>query len=569
MSRKANIALSIALAALLVAGGIAIYLVWKTPGLRRAPQPTPSPTPTGPQPEEPIATVRGREISYEQFWDKLEQARQRLAALDPTELLGLKYTVLRRMMEDLAVELEAEERGITVTEEEVDKHITELVDQSIAQQFGGDPQRLEQFLKARGQSEAEYRAEERARIAKDRDAVRRSALRKKLAERVAQVKVSDDDVRKFWREIRIRRIVFRAGDVEPGKPPRPVSEAKKRAEQALAELDAGKDFAEVAKAFSEEPEEAARGGLFTLPGSKEEWIPRLRAVPARENEVVLYPVFDYDFERFVFRLKKGEVSKIFQTERPKPDGGLEIRLHIVKVIDERLNPPRDLARRMDDYRQVIEQIEKRVRFLDWLDKLPEEMEFVVLDPELEGYRLQLEGKFNQALAKYDQALALYPEDRLPILHAMAVCHNAELEYDEAEKLLEQLVEEAPDEVSFRVEYALFLHQRARLDDAQKQLAQAAKAAGDDEQKHLLILAVARRIGASEVATEEQKKLAELLGVTPTPEAKTPAPRGTPRRAPAARAAPQRPAPRPTPARPAVPTPVPPASTEPGGWIPSG
>lgn len=591
VSKKTNLMLLGALILLIVAGSIAGYLVWSRPGAGPTVDVTPSPTVQRPGDSDPIATVKTEAITYGRYRAKLEAELKRIGKVPPTDLLAVKYDVLRSMMADRVFDIQVKEHQITYTAEEVDKHISEMVNQSIAAQFGGDVRRFEEFLRARGQTEKEYREEERARIAKDREMATRSLLENKLREAVTKdVTMTDDQLRNFWREIRIQRIVFRAGDVERGKPPRPVNEARKLAEQVLEQVKSGKDFADLAKTYSQEPEEAARGGVYRWPDSREEWIPRLRPVQTEGGQAALVPVFGLDFERNVFKLKVGEVSGIFATPRPKDGGLLEVRLHIVKVIDERIRAPRDLSQRMEDYRALALDVRKSVAYLDWLDKLQDTMELTILDPELEAYRLQVSGEFNKALAKYEEALEIYPEDRLSIKHGMAVCHNAELEYTDAEKILKELTEEAPDEIGFRIEYALFLHQQARPEEAVAQLQKASEIARDDVDQHALVLAIANRIGADEFAEKENQLIEGLLKPTPapgtpSPKAGTPSPaaRGTPMPRPTGREI-TRPTPRAT-ARPAArptapprPTPLPhrtpprvvtPKSEEPGGWIPTG
>jgi peptidyl-prolyl cis-trans isomerase C len=140
------------------------------------------------------------------------------------------------------------------------------------------------------------------------DQLRERLIEEAIAEAVVvrevQVKVTDEDMRKFYEEnpaqfeqpemVRVSHILLRTVDATTRDPlPEDVRQAKrKQIEGLLARARAGEDFAALAREFSEDPGSKDRGGEYTFA--------RGQMVP--------------EFEMAAFHLKPGEISDVVTTQ---------------------------------------------------------------------------------------------------------------------------------------------------------------------------------------------------------------------------------------------------------------
>ena len=134
------------------------------------------------------------------------------------------------------------------------------------------------------------------------DRYRKRLITEKLYRQIAseRAKISEKEIQDYYQEhkdrfrqperIRVRQILIL---VPPNAGPEKVAKAKKKAEEVLARVKAGEDFAELAKKYSEGPT-AGRGGDLG-------YFTRGRMVPA--------------FEKAAFSLKKvGDTSGLVRTK---------------------------------------------------------------------------------------------------------------------------------------------------------------------------------------------------------------------------------------------------------------
>ena len=129
----------------------------------------------------------------------------------------------------------------------------------------------------------------------DRDQILASALARHFKEDVEGNKKYFQDHKDFFDELEARHIlVSTMGSQDPSKPVPPMSddEARTRAEEIRKRLAAGEDFAQVAKASSDDPGSATNGGGLGLFG-------RFRMVP--------------QFEEVAYALKVNEISQPVKT----------------------------------------------------------------------------------------------------------------------------------------------------------------------------------------------------------------------------------------------------------------
>lgn len=169
---------------------------------------------------------------------------------------------------------EARAQGISVSGAEVKKQIEQMVDQQVNQLkalFKDNQQdlevRLAQIVAAMG-DRARTRVDERYfrnwltkhLSSAERDAIEDQLTIEKLRQTViSAVSATEEELKASFDRLSVREIEV---SLRPrGKPERTEEEARKRAEELLARVKGGADFAEVARSESDSPETAEAGGL--------------------------------------------------------------------------------------------------------------------------------------------------------------------------------------------------------------------------------------------------------------------------------------------------------------------
>ncbi len=192
-------------------------------------------------PADAIAVVGDKEISKEEY-DRLlasaektyEAREQEFPAAGTPEFAQLRNAIVRSLVEKAQFEIAAEELDVTVTDEDVDKRLTELKEQF----FEGDEQKYKDELEAQGLTEEQVRTDLRTRI-----------LSEKVFEKVTnQVEVTDDDVQAYYEENEAQFETPASRDVR-----HILVKSKAKADQLHAQLEGGADFAKLARQFSTDP----------------------------------------------------------------------------------------------------------------------------------------------------------------------------------------------------------------------------------------------------------------------------------------------------------------------------
>ncbi|HQK95685.1 MAG TPA: peptidylprolyl isomerase [Armatimonadota bacterium] len=540
--------IAIAAAVVVVVGGGAtsLFLIqpWKKATRPAAGADAAKPTQPAPKLVAEVGKVPITQEAFNEAYESAVSTQKRPPSC--VEVIPLKYRVLVDLVRTAALETKAKEHKIAPTEEQVTAFATDLAKAKISRRHP-TPEALAAYLNEEGLTETAY-IEQVAKelLEKDRKAVERQCLAEELAKVVtADVKVTAEDLPRYFTGVRIRRITAATGHTDPGKPAVTDAEAEKRIRAIYEELRGGAEFARLAREKSDHRESAAQGGLFTLPDG---------------GRYVLYGTFGKEFDDNVFSTPVGQYTKPFKT-----DTGW----HIVRVEDKQTELPNDLPQKREEYRKLVEQKIKQQTFDEWFGKLPETLGFTVHDPELEAFRLQEEqADYRGALAKYDEALAANDEDRAAIVHNQAVCHFSLEEYDEAERLMAEVIELA-DCVEVRAFYGELYLIRGEKDKAKEQLAKASDLASklpaeDEILWHRKLAKTYEDMGETELAKGENAKVEAVKaggakgGSTPSPEpsvSKAAAePTGARPKAPAA------PSTRPATRRPSPPSRTPPART---------
>jgi parvulin-like peptidyl-prolyl isomerase len=240
-----------------------------------------------------IAVVDGTEISEDDLDELIAQAKkgyeaqkQEFPKAGTPEFQSIQTQYVAYLVELEEFRQAAEELGVSVTDEDVDKAEQEL----IKSRFDGKRAAYEKALEAQGFTAEQYREK----------ALAVSALSKKIFDEVTKgVKVTDQEILAYYtqnqsqygtpesRDVRHILIAEKSGD---GKVDFAASKAK--ADDIYAQLEDGADFAALAKSSSADPGSKESGGKLT--------ISRGQTVP--------------EFDKISFELDTGELSKPVKTQ---------------------------------------------------------------------------------------------------------------------------------------------------------------------------------------------------------------------------------------------------------------
>lgn len=223
------------------------------------------------------------------------QLRQQGVALPPKDVF--EKQVLERLIIDRAQLQFANETGLRVDDAQLDRAL-----RRIAEDNKLSIQQLREAVEKDGVPFAKFREQVRSEIVLSR-------LREREVDN--RVVVSDAEIDQYLAtqdaqsgkavEYNVSHILVR---VPEQASPEQIQAQRRRAEQALAEISSGKDFAQVAASFSDAPDGLQGGGLgWRAPG-------RLPSI----------------FAEAVEKMRPGEVSPVLRS----PAG-----FHIVKLVDKR------------------------------------------------------------------------------------------------------------------------------------------------------------------------------------------------------------------------------------------
>jgi parvulin-like peptidyl-prolyl isomerase len=227
-----------------------------------------------------VAVAGSQEITKEQFQALMGRAKTSYDAQKrpfpkpgSAEYEQLKSQAIAFLLQRAEFAQEAEDRGIKITDDQIDKRIEKLKKQF----YGGSDQRYMQTLKRAGLTEEQGRLEVRAALINEE-------LFKKVTE---DVKVSEKEIRSYYDTHKTQYQQPESRDVRHILVPK-----KALADQLYAQLKSGGNFAALAKKYSKDPGSASNGGKLTV--SKGQTVP--------------------EFDKTTFALKKGELSKPIKTQ---------------------------------------------------------------------------------------------------------------------------------------------------------------------------------------------------------------------------------------------------------------
>lgn len=272
--------------------------------------------------------VQGILIMQDQEPDATSVAKLAEEALD--SLIGLELLYQ-----------ESQARGIKVSDADVDAEIARSKSQF------PDAQSFQTAMKARGMTENDLRRDTRKTMAVNR--LLEGGIWKDVTVTPQQLKSFYDSNKESFQhpaQIRVSHILIR---VPQNASTADRVAAKKRADALLDQLNAGSDFAALARKESQDASSAAQGGDLGFVAKGE---------------------MDSAFEKYAFALKPGQLSDVVST----PYG-----FDIIKVTDRRDAGYTPLPEVEEQIRAVLEKSERQKRQADLVAELRKKAKVEVLD----------------------------------------------------------------------------------------------------------------------------------------------------------------------------------------------
>jgi foldase protein PrsA len=276
------------------------------------------------------ATVNGEPI----YWSQVDAEMKRAAAsfgVDPNsaeferQRKDLEKAVIDQLVAGRLVMQEARKRNLTVPDKDIDEQI-----ESIRKRFPSSEE-FDTAMQRNGFTAASLR-----------DAIRVNLTQRKLAEAVAPVTVTDDEIRKAFQgnraqydkpeQRKLSHILFAVRE----KGMETVAQAKAKIVQAR--LADGAKFEDLAKQYSDDPGSAQRGGELGFVG---------RGSLVKE------------FEEAAWTLKPGETSGLVRTQ---------YGLHIIRLHEIRAAVKADFEKAKGEIRDQLAAERRGKAFEAWVEQ---------------------------------------------------------------------------------------------------------------------------------------------------------------------------------------------------------
>lgn len=482
--------------------------------------------PGGAQARQNVAMVDGEPISRQQYEMLVqERTRQQFAfRTDPMDAIGVRQQVFQQMVEQALIAKAAEKEGIRLSDRDLDREIEKLVDEQIKQEreraAQGKPLNDREFemiiRNSIGKSVAEWREELKQNWETRKPLLRQTLLEQKLMEKVAKVpQPSDEELKRSYDLLTIRHILVSTGN-------RTEEQARKRAEEILQKLQAGADFARLAREFSDDPGSKQNGGS-------------LGAIP--RSQLVL---FAPEFAKAVEALQPGQTSGLVKTQ---------FGYHIIRLDAVKPNLPPDFEKKKAEYAKQYVETQRQVKWQEYLAGLRRRARVEILDPELQAFQtLEDLGKkagtpeyssaLNRAIEAFEKATK-----EVPSAEAMVVLGELYRMQSELPGLAEPARKKARESaitawqnalqriesVKLRMRLAELYRKEKQDDLAIKQYEEIGKVAWDRPDVHAQLKSIYKQMGRQDLVKQEEeweKRYQERMHAErPAPPAPAP-PKGT-------------------------------------------
>jgi len=378
-----------------------------------------------------VAQVGGYKVERQDFELRFERlAKQQPGGMDIPQQAFARYQLLESMIEHHLLVATAKAEGVKVSRAETDQRIEELAASSISSQFP-DQKMLRTYLKRKGISYQEYHDQVRQALEANRDQLEETMLLEKLETQItSQVQVTEETVKNAYRQVKARHILItpeKIAELTPGEnesaqseqqePPDTTAsdqaakqQARQKANEVLAKIRQGAEFAELAREHSDDPGSAEKGGDLGWFGHRG---------MAKE------------FADAAFALQPGEVSDVVET----PFG-----FHIIKVEDKRIELPEDFEENKQRYIAQQQRYQAQEAWNEYTRNLKQQANIDIHDPELQAMALLTEGHQQQALPLLIEAAENDPYN-LTARYTLASIHREQGDVTQAIEYLRQIVQQ--------------------------------------------------------------------------------------------------------------------------------
>ncbi|WP_051412126.1 peptidylprolyl isomerase [Halonatronum saccharophilum] len=390
-------------------GGVVMYL--NTPGGNSGQKQVHAQRPT-----DTVASVNGDEILYHEYEQQLNSyLSQHQGQIGANQIVELKNSVLDNIIDQRLILQEADKLGISkdVSEEIVEEQLNQVIEY-----YASSKEEFEKMLSGHGETLDGVREDIRESLAVQ------TKIEGVINNVIGDIEISDEELLADSAEVRASHILVRNHDKDD-------EEAKAIAEEVLTKLEAGEDFGELAKEYSEDGS-AANGGDLGFFGRGQMVGP---------------------FEEKAFALETGEVSGLVETQ---------FGYHIIKVTD-RKDISADEADMEELRKEMLAQREQE-KFINWLDGVRDESDIVIEDKEISAFNASLSGDFDQAISEYKEVIRTNPRAYY-VYHNLAQIHQRNNNLDEAISTLEEAVEKYPDHIEFYTNLAQIYQRGGEADKA--------------------------------------------------------------------------------------------------------
>lgn len=283
-------------------------------------------------PTDAVALVDGQKIAKSDYEGLIAQARKSyknqkrdFPKAGSQEFQTLRDQAVQFLVQREQFEQQAEALGVKVTDKQVDTRLEQIQ----KQYFGGDKKKYEKQLKDQGLTDRQVRNDIRSQI-----------ISEKIFEEVtSDVKVTDKQVEEYYEKNKSQYSQPESREVR-----HILVKTKAKADALYNQLQAGADFAELAKKNSEDTGSKANGGKLTI----------------SKGQTVA------PFDKAAFSMKKNEISKPVKTEF-----GYHIIQPLGAIKPAKVTPLKDVK---ESIRQQLAQTKKNEAMTKWVDDLKRDYE---------------------------------------------------------------------------------------------------------------------------------------------------------------------------------------------------
>ncbi|GEM_PF-1565826 len=309
-----------------------------------------------------LAKVNGEKLLWKDYLDLLQRQMQQYemaGPIGPSMETQLRWKIFDQMVGEMMRVQAAKKEGVRVSGKDLRKKIDEYTDMQMKslreQALSGKKKKTDAVFAAQlakiepGMTIEKKRKQIRKEMEAVSDQIRKSIMLEKLDKKIEDsVVVNDKALEESFDEAKLAQMTI----ASTGK--RSDEQAKKRAEEIVAKLRKGDDFAAIAKLSSDDMYKAFGG----VRGS------------VRRGHI------EPELREAAFKLKAGEISDPIKTEQGyvilKSDG-------VVR------NLPSDLGKKKKEYMDQFATEQREMAKSDFYTKIRKELKLEIFDPELKAY----------------------------------------------------------------------------------------------------------------------------------------------------------------------------------------